>query len=132
MVAVAFAYAVAGAILAAVLDSARRGPFLAMVIGSVLVLVFGPSVWAAYSPSCNPFAISPQELNVLRPGISPNACRWCKTTTSARWRRHSTACKRVWPSGNDFRPRSEPMSTRPWRRGCSSRVTMSSPASAVR
>lgn len=54
MLAVGFAFAVAGAILGAVLDLARHGPGLAMVIGGVLVLVIGPSLWAAYSPLLQP------------------------------------------------------------------------------
>jgi class 3 adenylate cyclase len=54
MLAVGFAFAVAGAILGAVLDVARHGPALAMVIGGVLVLVIGPSLWAAYSPLLQP------------------------------------------------------------------------------
>jgi adenylate cyclase len=54
MLAVGFAFAVAGATLAAVLDLARHGPALAMVIGGVLVLLIGPSLWAAYSPLLQP------------------------------------------------------------------------------
>jgi adenylate cyclase len=54
MLAVGFAFAVAGAILGAVLDLARHGPGLAMVIGGVLVLVIGPSLWAGYSPLLQP------------------------------------------------------------------------------
>ncbi|MGA8545647.1 MAG: adenylate/guanylate cyclase domain-containing protein [Mycobacterium sp.] len=54
MLAVGFAFAVAGAILGAVLGAARHGPWLTMVIGGVLVLVVGPSVWAAYSPLLQP------------------------------------------------------------------------------
>jgi class 3 adenylate cyclase len=54
MLAVGFAFAVAGAILGAVLDVAKHGPALAMVIGGVLVLVIGPSLWAAYSPLLQP------------------------------------------------------------------------------
>ena len=54
MLAVGFAFAVAGAILGAVLDAARHGPGLTMVIGGVLVLVVGPSLWAAYSPLLQP------------------------------------------------------------------------------
>ncbi|OMC43578.1 adenylate/guanylate cyclase domain-containing protein [Mycobacterium sp. IS-1264] len=54
MLAVGFAFAVAGAILGAILDVARHGPALAMMIGGVLVLVIGPSLWAAYSPLLQP------------------------------------------------------------------------------
>ncbi|OBG90525.1 cyclase [Mycobacterium sp. E136] len=54
MLAVGFAFATAGAILGAVLEVARYGPALAMVIGGVLVLVIGPSLWAAYSPLLQP------------------------------------------------------------------------------
>lgn len=50
ILAVAFVFAVAGAILAVVLDAAGHGPGLALVIGGLLVLVVGPSLWAAYSP----------------------------------------------------------------------------------
>ncbi len=54
MLAVGFAFATAGAILGAVLDTARHGPALTMVIGGVLVLVIGPSLWAGYSPLLQP------------------------------------------------------------------------------
>ncbi|OBH59817.1 adenylate/guanylate cyclase domain-containing protein [Mycobacterium sp. E2479] len=54
MLGVGFAFAVAGAILGAVLDVARHGPVLAMVIGGVLVLLIGPSLFAAYSPLLQP------------------------------------------------------------------------------
>ena len=96
MLAVGFAFAVAGAVLGAVFDVATHGPALAIVhrwctgarhravaLGRVLATP------ATHSRS------RPQELNVLRPVTSANACRWCKTTTSVRWRRRSTACRRV-------------------------------------
>ncbi len=51
---VGFAFAVVGAILGSVLDVAAHGPILAMLIGGVLVLVVGPSLWAAYSPLLQP------------------------------------------------------------------------------
>ncbi|WP_068180853.1 adenylate/guanylate cyclase domain-containing protein [Mycobacterium sp. UM_CSW] len=54
MLAVGFAFAVAGALLGAVLDVARHGPILPMLIGGVLVLLIGPSLWAAYSPLLQP------------------------------------------------------------------------------
>ena len=54
LLAVGFAFAVAGAITGAVLDVTKHGPALAMVIGGVLVLVIGPSLWAAYSPLLQP------------------------------------------------------------------------------
>jgi class 3 adenylate cyclase len=54
MLAVGFAFAVAGAIMATILDVARYGPALAVAIGGVLVLVIGPSLWAAYSPLLQP------------------------------------------------------------------------------
>lgn len=54
MLAVGWAFAVAGAILGAVLDVTKHGPALAMMIGGVLVLVIGPSLWAAYSPLLQP------------------------------------------------------------------------------
>ncbi|AKS36784.1 adenylate/guanylate cyclase domain-containing protein [Mycolicibacterium goodii] len=54
MLAVGFAFAVAGALLAAVLDVAGHGPALAVAIGGVLVIFIGPSLWAAYSPLLHP------------------------------------------------------------------------------
>lgn len=54
MLAVGFAFAVSGAILGAVLDATRHGPGLTMVIGGVLVLIVGPSLFAAYSPLLQP------------------------------------------------------------------------------
>ncbi|OJZ66114.1 adenylate/guanylate cyclase domain-containing protein [Mycolicibacterium diernhoferi] len=54
MLAVGFAFAVVGAILGAVFDVARHGPMLAVLIGGALVLVVGPSLWAAYSPLLQP------------------------------------------------------------------------------
>lgn len=47
-------------------------------------------------------------------------------------RRRSTACRRVWLSGNGFRRHLVPTSTRVWRHVCSSRATTCSVASAVR
>ena len=55
MLAVGFAFAVAGAILGAVFDVARHGPVARH--GDrvcVLMLVIGPSLWAAYSPLLQP------------------------------------------------------------------------------
>src|ERR1700759_460482 len=54
VLAVGFAFAVAGAIMASVLDVSSHGPGLTLVIGGVLVLVVGPSLWAAYSPLLQP------------------------------------------------------------------------------
>lgn len=54
MLAVGFAFAVAGAILGAVLEVGKYGPALTIVIGGVLVLIIGPSMWAAYSPLLQP------------------------------------------------------------------------------
>ena len=54
MLAVGFAFAVAGAMLGGILDAASHGPVLPMVIGGALVLVIGPFLWAAYSPLLQP------------------------------------------------------------------------------
>ncbi|MCV7282015.1 adenylate/guanylate cyclase domain-containing protein [Mycolicibacterium flavescens] len=51
---VGFAFAVVGAILGSVLDVATHGPIPAMLIGGVLILVVGPSLWAGYSPLLQP------------------------------------------------------------------------------
>ncbi|BBZ35045.1 hypothetical protein MCNF_36500 [Mycolicibacterium confluentis] len=56
ILAVGFAFAVAGAILGAVFDVARHGPGLAVALGGALVLVIGPSLWAAYSPLLQPIS----------------------------------------------------------------------------
>ncbi len=54
MLAVGFAFTVLGALLAAVLEVAQHGPALAVAIGGGLVLLFGPAVWASYSPLLQP------------------------------------------------------------------------------
>ncbi len=56
VLAVAFTFSVAGAMLAAVFDLEGRGPALAVVIGGALTLVFGVpiSVGAAFAPSLRP------------------------------------------------------------------------------
>ena len=56
MLAVAFAFAVAGAMLAAVFDRGQRGPVLSVVIGCAVTLGFGVpiTVGAAFSPSLRP------------------------------------------------------------------------------
>jgi adenylate cyclase len=56
VLAVAFTFAVAGALLAAVFDLGGHAPALAVVIGFVLTLVFGVpiSVGAAFAPSLRP------------------------------------------------------------------------------
>ncbi len=54
MLVVGFAFTVLGALLGAVFDVARHGPVLAVAIGSVLILVSGPSLWATCSPLLQP------------------------------------------------------------------------------
>lgn len=54
ILAAGFAFAVVGAILGAVFDVARHGPVLALALGGALMLVIGPSLWAAYSPLLQP------------------------------------------------------------------------------
>jgi adenylate cyclase len=54
MLAVGFAFTVLATLLADVFDVARRGPALAVVLGGALVVVSGPSLWAAYSPLLQP------------------------------------------------------------------------------
>ncbi len=58
--------------------------------------------------------ISPQRRFGWEPGITFNASRWSKTATSVRWQPRSTACRRVWLSGNDSTPHSAPTLTLPW------------------
>ena len=62
------------------------------------VLEFSPPL----RRSADPFGTSPMGPNVSRSATTPKACRWFKTMSWARWRRRSTACRRVWLSGNDF------------------------------
>lgn len=54
ILAAGFAFAVMGAILGTVFDVARHGPILALALGGALVLIIGPSLWAAYSPLLQP------------------------------------------------------------------------------
>jgi hypothetical protein len=104
-----FIFAVDAAMLAAAFAHAREAPVLFIVIAGALTLGFGvPSTLGlAFSPSLQP-------IRDLAEGTE----------------RRSIACRRVWLSGNDFRQRSEPTSTRRWRRGCCSRVMTCLPVSA--
>jgi len=70
MVAVAFTYAVAGAMLAAVFDRAREEPVLFAVIGCALTLVFAVpiTVGTAFSPSLRP-------IRDLAEGTETGCCR---------------------------------------------------------
>ena len=116
VVAVAFTFALAGAMLAAVFNRASEIPVLARRDRWCVGDRRRGADDRRRSPSrrpCDPFATSPKEPNALGPATTANACRWFRTMTSARWRRRSTECRPAWPSGNDFRPRSAPMSTRP-------------------
>ncbi|HNM83839.1 MAG TPA: adenylate/guanylate cyclase domain-containing protein, partial [Mycobacterium sp.] len=54
MIAVGFAFAVFGGMLGAVFDVGSHGPGLAIMIGAVLVLGIGPSVFTSYSPLLQP------------------------------------------------------------------------------
>ena len=69
-VAVAFTYAVAGAMLAAVFDRAREEPVLFAVIGCALTLVFAVpiTVGTAFSPSLRP-------IRDLAEGTETGCCR---------------------------------------------------------
>jgi adenylate cyclase len=51
---VAFGFSVLGALLGAVFDVATHGPIVALALGSALVAVSGPSIWATYSPMLQP------------------------------------------------------------------------------
>ena len=109
------------------------------VMVALLFLVVGAVVGATGSRLasgshllCNRFATSRQQRNVLRQVTTANACRWFKTMTLACWPRRSTVCRPAWLSGYGFKRRSGRTSTRPWRPGCSTRVTTSSRASAGR
>jgi hypothetical protein len=131
---VAFGFTVAGAILAAVFDRVAEVPVLVVVFGFAMTVGFAMplTVGANFSPSLQPIRDLAAAPNGLRPVTTASACRWCRTMTSVRWRRRSTACRPVWLSGNDFWRRSEPTSIQPLLHGCSSRVTMCSPVSAAR
>lgn len=134
MVAVAFVFAVMGVSLGAVVDRVAAIPVLSVVIGGALALGLAVpiSVGLGFSLSLQPIRDLAAGAERVGPVTTTNGCRWFRTTTWARWRRRSIGCRRVWLSGNDFRRRSAPMSTRLSRRGSWSRVTMSSPVSAVR
>jgi adenylate cyclase len=133
MLGAVFAFSVAGAQLAAVFDPAGHGPVVVLMIACALTLFSVAITLFLHSRRlCGPFATSPRGPNVLPPATTANGCRWFRMTTSAHWRRRSTACRRVWLSGNDFRLPSVRTSIRFWRPVCSSRVTMCSPVSAAR
>ena len=134
MLATAFSFAVAGAMLATVLEQARELPVLCVVIGCALTLGFAVpmTVGANLSPSLRPIrdlaagtervaagdysqrlpVVQDDDLGALDCVIQPHASR-------------------VWLSANGFRSRSAPTSTRPWRRGYSSRVMTSSPVNVA-
>ena len=130
--AVAFAFATAGAILASLIDRAREDPVVSVMIGCALTLISGQLTVMTTSPFLQPIRDLAKEQNVLPSVTTANACRWFRTTTWARWRRRSTACRRDWPSGNDFRRRLAPTSIQPLRRGYLHRVMTCSPVSAAR
>ena len=134
MGAASFFFAVGGALLAGTVDHVGELPVTAVAIGIALTALFAAplTVGVGFSPSLQTIRDLDAASKALRRGISRNASRSSRTTTSAPWRRRSTECRRDWPSGSAFRPRSAPTSTRPWRLGCSSRVTTSSPVNGAR
>jgi class 3 adenylate cyclase len=54
LITTAFASVISGAMLAVVVDVAKHGPVLAVVIALVVTLITGPSVFAAFSPFLQP------------------------------------------------------------------------------
>jgi adenylate cyclase len=134
MVAVAFSFALLGAMLAAVIKRSNEVPLLAVAIAAVVTLVLAVpiSVGLGFSPSLQPIGISRKGPNGRRPVTTRNACRRYRTTTLARWQRHSTACRRVWLSGNDFKAHLALKSIPHSRLGCSNKATTCSLVSAAR
>jgi hypothetical protein len=135
MLGTAFAFAVSGAMLAAVLNQASENPVLCAVIGAGLTIFIAVpiTVGSLFSPSLLPIRDLAQATERVAAGnYGQRVCRWFKATISAQWRDRSTACRRDWLSGNDFRRRSALTSTRLWRHGCLSRVTTCSPVSTAR
>jgi adenylate cyclase len=130
----AFAFSAAAAMLGVVLDRAGQFPSISVVIAAALTVGWGVpiTVGAIVSPSLRPIRDLAEATVRVGPATLANGCRWFRTMTSARSRHRSTACRRVWLSGNDFKPRSALTSTRPWRRDCSSRVTTCSRVNAPR
>ena len=118
ILAVAFAFSIATAMVTATFEQLGRSPaMMGVALASALTLAIG-----SRSPS---EACSPRRCTDSRPcrrhqtrggGDYTNDCRWCRMTTSGHSRHHSTACRPDWLSGNVFRWRSAPMSIRPWRR----------------
>jgi hypothetical protein len=133
MLAVAFTTAIAAAMLAAVFASAVDTPVLAIVIACVLVIAFTPlTIGAIYAPSLRPIRDLAEGTERVAAGDYGQRLPVFRMMIWVRWRRRSTACRRVWLSDNGFTPRSGLMSTRLWLHGCFNRVMTFSPVSAVR
>jgi adenylate cyclase len=113
MLAVAFGFAIGAAMLGAAFNQVSEYPVLAVVIACVAIGFAVPiTVGFGFAPSLRP-------IRDLAEGT--------KRVAAGDYSQRPD-----WLSGNDFRPRSAPTSTQPWRRDCSNRATMSSPESAAR
>ena len=99
--------AIGGAFTASVVDRVREDPVVAVVIAGVITLVSGPLTIMTISPLLRPVRDLAEATERVAVG-------------------DYAGCSRVWLSGNDFRRRSAPMSTRHWPSGCSDRRMTSS------
>jgi HAMP domain-containing protein len=134
MLAVAFAYAAGGAMLAAVFDRASEVPVFAVVIGCAGTLGFAVplTVGAGNSPSLQPIRDLAEGTERVAAGDYSQRLPVVQDDDLGALAASFNRMQAAWLSGNDFRGRSGPMSTQRSRRGCSSRVTTCSPVSAAR
>lgn len=128
---VVFVCVVDGAMLAVALSRSSVQPIVFLAIGCLFTLVFGVpfTVGLSLAPSLQPIRDLAKGTERVAAGDSS---RRLPVFQDDDRRRRSTACRRVWLSGNGFRRYLVPTSTRVWRHVCSSRATTCSAASAVR
>ena len=132
MLAVGFAFAVAGAILGAVLDLARHGPALAIVIGGLLVLLIGPSLWAAYSPLVQPIRDLAAGTERVAAGDFSQRLPVVQDDDLGALAASFNRMQAGLAERQRLQGALAPTSIRRWRRGCCSRGMTCSPVSAAR
>lgn len=129
-----FAFCAMAALGAVALDRGNDAPVLSVVVAGALAIALGlpVTVGAMLSPSFRPIRDLTEATVRVRDGDYSQYLPVSKTTTWVRSWRHSTGCRRVWLSGNDFKLHSVLTSTLSSRPACSSRATTCSPVSAAR
>jgi hypothetical protein len=97
ILAVAFVNAMAGALLTLVLDRASEMPVLVVAIAYGLTVVYGVpiTVGVAFAPSLRPVRDLAEGTRRIAAGDYSQRLPVCRTMTSVRCRRRSTACRPV-------------------------------------